>query len=137
MANLHGCHGKSLTTFHASVPTRVVRPSGTGRRGGDRLGVAIACGTVLAVQLIIGCGSRGSAPAVDPGPPTIASKDELRQRLEYIATSGITGSGLAGMPEIIERLENAAVFEADYRRLEAAESPEAIKSIAQEMLKKL
>jgi len=41
------------------------------------------------------------------------------------------------MPEIIERLENAAVFEADYRRLEAAESPEAIKSIAQEMLKKL
>jgi hypothetical protein len=49
----------------------------------------------------------------------------------------MTGSGLAGMPEIIGRLENAATFEADYQRLEAAESPEAVKSIAQEMLKKL
>jgi len=113
-----------------------------GRRGGNRRGVgrydvAIACGMLVAVQLILGCGSRGSAPALDPDPPTIASTDELRQRLEYIATSGIAGSGLAGMPEIIGRLENAAAFQADYRRLETAASPEEVKSIAQEMLKKL
>lgn len=137
MCDLYDFRVNRSTTWHASVTTTAMRHRGASRRGFDRLGVGVACGMLVAVQLILGCGSRGSAPAVDPGPPTIATKDELRQRLEYIAASGMTGSGLAGMPEIIGRLENAATFEADYQRLEAAESPEAVKSIAQEMLKKL
>ena len=91
----------------------------------------------VAASVISGCGSRGGSPAVDPGPPTIASKDELRQRLEYIAASGMAGSGLGGMPDMIARLENKAALEADLKRLEAAGSPEQVKSIAQEMLKKL
>ncbi|MFM7041006.1 MAG: hypothetical protein ACKO35_02260 [Planctomycetaceae bacterium] len=41
------------------------------------------------------------------------------------------------MPDMIARLENKAALEADLKRLEAAGSPEQVKSIAQEMLKKL
>jgi len=109
-------------------------PGARGGRGGAGVVVAAAC---LSALMLVGCGSRGSAPAVDPGPPTIATKEELQQRLEYIATSGMAGSGLAGIPDMIARLENKAALEADYRRLEAAGSADQIKSIAQEMLKKL
>lgn len=113
-----------------------LRRDGVARRTG-RGSVHAACVGIVAANLLVGCGGRSSGPAVDPGPPTIASRDELRQRLEYIAESGVTGSGLAGMPEIIGRLDDASAFEADYRRLESAQSPEAIKSVAREMLKKL
>lgn len=93
--------------------------------------------TCLTTAVLVGCGSRGGAPPVDPGPPTIASTEELRQRLEYIATSGMAGSGLAGISDMINRLDNKEDLQADYRRLEAATSPDQIKGIAQGMLKKL
>lgn len=92
---------------------------------------------LISLPVLVGCSGQSSGPAVESGPPTLSSQDELRKRLEYVVSSGMAGSGLAGMPEIIAQLDNAQALEADYRRLEAAGSPDQIKAIAAEMLKKL
>lgn len=99
------------------------------------LGVALVAATLV---LPVGCApSGGSTNQPADAPPRIGSTDELRRRLEYIVESGVTGSGLAGIPEIIATLPQKESLEADYRKLEAATSAGQIKSVAKGMLEKL
>lgn len=81
-------------------------------------------------------GTGTNAPAVE-APPTIGSDGELKERLEYIATSGVAGSGLAGLPECIEKHANKKELMVEYKKLQAASTPDQIKSAAKAMLGKL
>lgn len=96
--------------------------------------VAVAC----LVAGVAGCdGGAGPSNAPATVEPSIGSDDQLRERLQYIADSGVAGSGLGGLPEFIEKHAKKAELMADYKKLQAAASPEQIKSIAKAMLGKL
>lgn len=105
----------------------------------DRIGtaagvVALAC----LVAGVAGCdGGAGPSNAPASVEPTIGSDEQLRERLQYIADSGVAGSGLGGLPEFIEKHAKKAELMADYKKLQAASSPDQIKSIAKAMLGKL
>ncbi|TSA01228.1 MAG: hypothetical protein D4R77_14560 [Planctomycetaceae bacterium] len=87
---------------------------------------------------VFGCGATPSPTSTEPsGPPVLKSADELTQRLQFIVDSGVTGSALGGMPEIIEKLEQRDDLMADFKKLEAATDPGQIKSIAKSMMGKL
>ena len=95
---------------------------------------------VLVFFGLCGCGSSSSPSPVTVGPsapPVLQSADELTQRLQFIVDSGVTGSALGGMPEIIEKLEQKDDLMADFKKLEAATDPGQIKSIAKSMMGKL
>lgn len=94
---------------------------------------------LIAVMLFAtGCArSGGSGGPSGEEPPRLGSSDELRRRLEYFVESGVTGSGLGGIPEIIATLPQREALEADYKKLEAAKSAEQVKSIAKGMIEKL
>ena len=81
-------------------------------------------------------GTGTNAPAASQA-PTIESDAQLKERLEYIANSGVAGSGLGGLPEIIEKHANKKDLMAEFKKLQAATSPDQIKSIAKTMLGKL
>lgn len=100
-----------------------------------------AAGFVAAACLgagLVGCGG-GAGPSNAPATvePSIGSDEQLRERLQYIADSGVAGSGLGGLPEFIEKHAKKAELMADYKKLQAASSPDQIKSIAKAMLGKL
>jgi len=100
--------------------------------------VLVAAGLVAGLA---GCGrsrvgTGTSAPAASQV-PTIESDAQLKERLEYIANSGVAGSGLAGLPEIIEKHANKKDLMAEFKKLQAATSADQIKSIAKTMLGKL
>ena len=95
---------------------------------------------VLVFFGLCGCSSSSSSSPVSVGPsapPVLQSADELTQRLQFIVDSGVTGSALGGMPEIIEKLEQKDDLMADFKKLEAATDPGQIKSIAKSMMGKL
>jgi hypothetical protein len=97
--------------------------------------------SVLGLSLCLanaGCGS--SAPPPVDATPAIASVDQLRDRLTYIAESGQTGSGLAGLEEVINTVPDEAkkkALLADYTKLSQATSAQAAKTLAKAMLGKL
>jgi hypothetical protein len=95
-------------------------------------------GLVTVVVAVAGCES-GAGPSNAPASvePSIGSDEQLRERLQYIAETGVAGSGLGGLPEFIEKHSKKAELMADFKKLQAAGSPEQIKSIAKTMLGKL
>ena len=96
--------------------------------------VAVAC----MVAGVAGCdGGAGPSNAPASVEPSIGSDEQLRERLQYIADTGVAGSGLGGLPEFIEKHSKKAELMADFKKLQAAGSPEQIKSIAKAMLGKL
>lgn len=92
------------------------------------------------ISLLNGCGQSSSPSGEDSsGQQSIQTEDELKERLEYIAESGQTGSGLAGIPEMIEKISDATKKSAlmeDFHKLEKSNSSTA-KSVAKSMLQKL
>jgi hypothetical protein len=94
---------------------------------------------VLTLGLAVsGCGPSAPAP-VDTN-PAVQGVDQLRDRLNYIAESGQTGSSLAGFQEIINGLADEAkkkALLADYDKLSQATNANTIKTIAKGMLGKL
>jgi len=92
--------------------------------------------SVLSLLLVgvIGC---GNPDAVVPEDTTaVSSKDQLKTRLQDIAKTGVAGSGLAGMREMIQPLNKPALMQ-DLTKLENAKTPAQVKAVAQSMLKKL
>jgi hypothetical protein len=84
---------------------------------------------------VIGCGpSSKGTPA--PSQPTIGSNQDLKQRLEYIAQSGVTGSALGGLQDAVKKAGKPEL-EKDLGELEKAQSPDAVKAIAKRMADKL
>ena len=96
---------------------------------------------VCAVALVwaSGCGRRASGPSDQPGAvaPTVSSDDELRNRLQGIADSGFAGSALGGLPEFIEKHAKQKELMAEFKKLQAATTPDQIKAAAKAMLGKL
>jgi hypothetical protein len=87
---------------------------------------------------VSGCGPSAPAP-VDTN-PAILGADQLRDRLSYIAESGQTGSGLAGLEEVINTVPDEAKKKsllADYAKLSQATNANTVKTIAKGMLGKL
>ncbi len=95
-----------------------------------------------------GCGGPSSGPVEGPLPPTLEqamkpkSTDELKTRLNEIASSGQGGSGVAGIRPALEDLKAsnpglATELISDCAKLEVATKPEEIKSIAKKMADKL
>lgn len=87
---------------------------------------------------VVGC-SNPPAPGTVVTPidqQEVSGNAELKSRLESIAETGMTGSGLAGLREAIEKGGDAGLL-ADYQRLEAAATPEEAKTIAASMAGKL
>lgn len=94
----------------------------------------------VAVSLNAGCGQGSSSAGKPSPPPDVSSTEELKSRLKNISESGNAGSALAGMNTAIEAVPDAAkktALQQDYRKLEQATSPGAIKQIAKGMLNKL
>jgi hypothetical protein len=91
----------------------------------------------LLAVLVVGCG-RPSTPANPPAPdqPVLGSNAELKQRLEYIANSGIGGSALGGLREAVEKVGDATLVK-DLGDLERTQDPEQLKAIAKRMASKL
>lgn len=95
------------------------------------------CLAGLLVVMSSGCGdSPSSKSSGSSGSPVLKSNDELKQRLNYIAQSGVTGSALGGMQDSIKKAGKPEL-EKDFAELEKAKSPDAIKSIAKRMADKL
>jgi hypothetical protein len=85
-----------------------------------------------------GCSRQRGAPGGPEGVlPAVASDAELRQRLEYMVQSGIAGSGLGGLPEFFANHAKKAELMADFKKLEAAQTPDQVKAIAKTMLGRL
>ncbi len=85
-----------------------------------------------------GCSRQRGAPGGPEGvTPAVSSDAELRSRLEYIANTGVTGSGLGGLPEFFESHPKKADLMADFKKLETAASPEQAKAVAKKMLERL
>jgi len=95
------------------------------------------CLAVLLAAAMSGCGGPSSSQkAGSTAQPVIGSNAELKQRLNYIAESGQTGSALGGLQDSIKKLGKADL-EKDLAELEQAKSPDAIKTIAKRMADKL
>ena len=82
------------------------------------------------VGFATGCGSsQSTAPSLSPEQLNAAnSREELKKRLQDIASSGAAGSALAGMKGGIEALKAtdeklATTLLADYEKLEKANGP--------------
>jgi hypothetical protein len=91
-----------------------------------------------------GCGGPAGSPITPTTPESVsvAGKDQLKQRLEGVIETGVTGSALGGVREAIVEIQksDAALGDGlmkDYEELEKASSPAQIKSIAQKMVAKL
>jgi hypothetical protein len=97
--------------------------------------VSLCLAGLLAVALS-GCGGSPSSKSTGSTSPEINSNQQLKERLDYIAKSGVTGSALAGMQETVKKTGKADL-EKDYGELEKAKSPEEIKTIAKRMADKL
>jgi len=72
----------------------------------------------------------------------VSGNEQLKQRLEGISQSGVTGSALGGMPEAIAEIKASDAAKGDelmqdYNELAKANSPDKVKVIAQKMLDKL
>jgi len=67
----------------------------------------------------------------------VSSDDELRKRLQGIADSGFAGSALGGLPEFIEKHARQKELMAEFKKLQAATTPDQIKAAAKAMLGKL
>jgi hypothetical protein len=93
-----------------------------------RLGAAALMAATLA-----GCGE--ASDPVGQSPYEGMPKEVLKQRLEYIAQSGTTGSGLAGMRDAISNMNDPALMK-EYEQLEKA-APAKAKQIAKSMASKL
>ncbi|MCA9048457.1 MAG: hypothetical protein KDA89_06995 [Planctomycetaceae bacterium] len=92
---------------------------------------------VVSASLHIGCSGGGtSAPSPESPSPEITTDSELKERLQFIAESGGTGSALAGVKELCEKAGKASLV-SDAEKLERTDNPEAAKKIAQGMLEKL
>lgn len=98
--------------------------------------LAGVCLTGLLAFALSGCGGPAPSSKSAPAQPVLNSNQELKERLNYIANSGVTGSALGGMPEIIKK-SGKPELEKDYAELEKAQSPDQIKSIAKRMADKL
>ena len=96
---------------------------------------------LVAAACLLGCGGSAAPPSpAGESTPEVQSTEQLRDRLQQIADSGVTGSGLAGVDAIIAQIPDAAkksALEADYAKLQQAEKPTAIKKIASDMIAKL
>lgn len=95
------------------------------------------CLVGILALLAVGC-SGPSTPPSPPAPdqPVLSSNAELKQRLEYIATSGVGGSALGGLREAVEKVGDASLVK-DLGELEQAQDPERLKAIAKRMVDKL
>ena len=92
------------------------------------------------VGFATGCGSsQSTAPSLSPEQLNAAnSREELKKRLQDIASSGAAGSALAGMKGGIEALQAtdeklATTLLADSEKLEKANGPAQVKSLAKKM----
>ena len=81
-------------------------------------------------------GTGTNAPAVEV-PMTVDSDEQLKQRLQSIVDSGLAGSALGGMPEFIAKHAKQKELMAEYKKLQAATTPDQIKAAAKAMLGKL
>jgi hypothetical protein len=101
-------------------------------------GIQKAVGVAVVLGMLCGCdgGPAGPRPGETVSTPVDQQKVDLKARLNSIAESGSTGSGLAGLREAIEASGDASLLE-DYKKLEAASSPEEAKKIAASMAAKL
>lgn len=105
--------------------------------------IATRGGMILALSLVlaagaVGCSRQRGAPGGPEGvTPAVASDAELRQRLEYMVQSGIAGSGLGGLPEFFANHAKKTELMADFKKLEAAQTPDQVKAIAKTMLGRL
>ena len=105
-------------------------------RSAARLGAILLAAAVALVST--GCTRQRGAPGGPEGVlPAVSSDAELRSRLEYIANTGVTGSGLGGLPEFFANHPKKADLMADYKKLEAAATPDQAKGIAKKMLERL
>jgi len=68
---------------------------------------------------------------------TVDSDEQLKQRLQSIVDSGLAGSALGGMPEFIAKHAKQKELMAEYKKLQAATTPDQIKAAAKAMLGKL
>lgn len=91
------------------------------------------------VGFATGCGSsQSTAPSLSPEQLNAANSREELKRLQDIASSGAAGSALAGMKGGIEALKAtdeklATTLLADYEKLEKANGPAQVKSLAKKM----
>jgi hypothetical protein len=89
---------------------------------------------------VTGCGSsQSTTPSLSPEQlNAVNSREELKKRLEEIANSGAAGSALAGMKGGIEALKAtdeklATALLADFEKLDKANGPTQVKSLAKKM----
>ncbi len=90
----------------------------------------------FAILLLFAVGCGNSAPSEPPPDPNQLSKDQFKERLEFIAKEGSTGSALAGIVEGAEKTGNP-VLVADAKKLQGTNNPAQAKKLATEMLGKL
>lgn len=86
----------------------------------------------LVIGFVMGCGGE---PAVEPSEdgPKVTDEDSFKERIQFIADSGGTGSATAGLVEMAEKQGNADLV-AEAKRLSATQTPDEAKAIAKNML---
>ena len=95
--------------------------------------------SVLTVTLV-GCDSGNKPASPINSSPAVSSNDALKARLDEMAKTGAAGSALAGMEEVIGKIEDATKRESlmkNYKLLSQANSPEEVKKLAEEMASQL
>lgn len=99
--------------------------------------------TAALILTISGCSGGGENTGAGEGTgqqEAVQSLDDLKQMLNFIIESGEAGSALSGMPSQIESIPDQASRDAvmaEYKKLEAATTPDARKAAAKAMLGKL
>lgn len=94
------------------------------------------CLAVVLATSMAGCDGSSSKPVPSNPQPVINSNEELKQRLNYMAESGVTGSALGGLQEGIKKLGKEDL-DKDLAELEKAHDPATVKQIAKRMAEKL
>jgi hypothetical protein len=84
------------------------------------------------IGFVIGC---GGAPAVMPPAdgPKVTDEESFKERIQFIANTGGTGSATAGLVEMAEKQGNADLV-ADAKKLSKTQNPDDAKLIAKNML---
>lgn len=89
-------------------------------------------GLVVVVGFVIGC---GGAPVVKPpvDGPKVTDEKVFKERIQFIADSGGTGSATAGIVEMAEKQGNPDLV-TEAKKLSATQNPDEAKLIAKNML---
>jgi hypothetical protein len=96
---------------------------------------------ICLTSLLLGCGGGATAPSSSQ-PQAATSPAQLKEMLEGIAKTGESGSATMGLRPGIEAFakenpDKGGALLKDLTKLEAARSPEEVKTIAQKMAEQL